>query len=55
MILDQEGREKVRTGIQELLGIMSDIDSQQIPEPEKAAVKNKAQEALAELATAQGE
>lgn len=50
MILDQEGREKVRTGVQELLGIMSTIDAAEAPKEDKDAVKDKAQEALAELA-----
>lgn len=49
MILDQEGREKVRTGIQQLLGIMSDMDAHEVTEADKVSVKNKAQEALAEL------
>lgn len=49
MILDQESREKVRTGVQELLSVINTIDSTAKTIEETSRVKSKAEEALAEL------
>lgn len=49
MILDQESREKVRTSAQELLAAISSLDSVDQAAAASDAVKNKAQEALAQL------
>lgn len=49
MILDQESRERVRTGVQELLAVINSVDAQSASEDEKQVVKNKAQEALTKL------
>lgn len=48
MILDQESRERVRTGVQELLHVINTFDGVAKEEPSEG-VRNKAQEALAEL------
>lgn len=49
MILDQESREKVRTGVQELLAVINTVDASQADTKDKEAVKDKAQEALAQI------
>lgn len=49
MILDQESREKVRTGVQELLAVINTVDASQADAKAKETVKDKAQEALAQL------
>lgn len=51
MLLEQESREKVRTGVQQLMSIINTFDAQDtsIQEEHKEAVQNKAQEALAKI------
>ena len=59
MILDQEARERVRTGAQQLLAVISNIEESESPtdsntesmqaEPQQTSVQNAAQEALAML------
>ena len=49
MILDQESREKVRTGVQSLLQVINTFDGQAADVTDKQAVQNEAQKALAEL------
>ena len=47
----QESREKVRTGVQELMAIISSIDSSMQEVTDKQEVQSKAQEALEQLTT----
>ena len=50
MILDQESREKVRTGVQSLLAVINTLDSEQRNQSEvQSKVQSEAQKALAEL------
>lgn len=51
MLLEQESREKVRTGVQQLMSLINTFDAQDAStqEEHKEAVQNKAQEALAKL------
>lgn len=51
MIMEQESREKVRTGVQELMAIISSIDSSMQEVADKQEVQSKAQEALEQLTT----
>ncbi len=48
MILEQESREKIRTGVQELMSIIDTLDTsaRDITEEQTESVKNKAKEAL---------
>lgn len=46
MILDQESRERVRTGVQEIMAVLDTVDERP---KDTSAVQSKAQEALAEL------
>lgn len=52
MILDQESREKVRTGVQQLMSIMNTIDSSDVTISDVTSVQNKAQAALEQLSKA---
>ena len=49
MILDQESREKVRTGVQSLLQVINTFDGQAADVTDKQSVQSEAQKALAEL------
>lgn len=55
MLLEQESREKVRTGVQQLMSIINTLDSngQEINEQPKEVVQSKAQEALAQITKGQ--
>lgn len=48
MILEQESREKIRTGVQELMSIIDTLDTsaREVTEEQTESVKNKAKEAL---------
>lgn len=52
LLLEQESREKVRTGVQQLMSIINTFDStaQEGDDIDKESVQSKAQEALAKLA-----
>lgn len=52
MILDQESREKVRTGVQQLMSIINTIDSSDVTISDVTSVQNKAQAALEQLSKA---
>lgn len=52
MILDQESREKVRTGVQQLMSIINTIDSPNVTVSDVTSVQNKAQAALEQLSKA---
>ena len=49
MILNQESRERVRTGVQSLLAVINTFDADAAEVIEKQAIQNKAQEALSQL------
>ena len=51
IIMEQESREKVRTGVQELMAIISSIDSSMQEVTDKQEVQSKAQQALEQLTT----
>ena len=55
MLLEQESREKVRTGVQQLMAIINTIDSTavEVKEDAKETVQSKAQEVLANITTSQ--
>lgn len=55
MLLEQESREKVRTGVQQLMAIINTIDSTavDVTEDAKETVQSKAQEVLANITTSQ--
>ena len=55
MLLEQESREKVRTGVQQLMAIINTIDSTavEVQEDSKETVQSKAQEVLASITTSQ--
>lgn len=51
MLLEQESREKVRTGVQQLMSIINTFDAaEKISSSNKEEVQNKAQEALSKIA-----
>lgn len=49
MIMEQESRERIRTGVQSLLNVINTFDSTATDVTEKEAVQNEAQEALEAL------
>ena len=55
MLLEQESREKVRTGVQQLMAIINTFDSTavDVTEDAKETVQSKAQEALAKITETQ--
>ena len=55
MLLEQESREKVRTGVQQLMAIINTIDSTaiEVQEDSKETVQSKAQEVLAKITETQ--
>ena len=55
MLLEQESREKVRTGVQQLMAIINTIDSTavEVKEDAKGTVQSKAQEVLAKITETQ--
>lgn len=57
MLLEQESREKVRTGVQELMSIINTIDTTAKAEPQAQveSVQSKAQEALSKLSSSESE
>ena len=57
MLLEQESREKVRTGVQELMSIINTIDTTAKAEPQAQveSVQSKAQEALSKLSSSDSE
>ena len=54
MILDQESREKVRTGVQSLLQVINTIDSVEL-QASSNSIQSKAQQALAQLSSSSAE
>lgn len=55
MLLEQESREKVRTGVQQLMDIINTFDSAEVASHSDSTVQSKAQEALAKIAESQSE
>ena len=55
MIMEQESRERIRTGVQSLLNVINTFDGQSEDVTEKEAVKNEAQKALEQLKSNKGE
>lgn len=55
MLLEQESREKVRTGVQELMNIINTFDTTAKTVEETEEVKNKAQEALSQIESQEGD
>lgn len=53
MLLEQESREKVRTGVQQLMAIINTFDGTAADSEKEEAVKSKAQEALSKIAQAE--
>lgn len=49
MIMEQESRERIRTGVQSLLNVINTFDGQAKDVSDKAAVQNEAQKALEQL------
>ena len=49
MILDQQGREKVRTGVQSLLNVINTFDSNAVDVTDKETVQSEAQKALEQI------
>lgn len=53
MLLEQESREKVRTGVQELMNIINTFDTTAKAVEETEEVKSKAQDALSQIESAE--